>query len=500
MKKLVSLLVVALLVLMVTPVLAAGHETITDIVVASAEADPAEFTILKAALLEADLADALAGDGPFTVFAPTDAAFGDLLTALDITADQLLAHPQLADVLLYHVVGAEAMSGDLSDGDTFETLQGEDITIKIDGGVYVNEDSEVIDADIDAANGVIHVIDKVLVPEAFVLTTDTITDIVVASADADPAEFTILEAALIKAGLTDALAGDGPFTVFAPTDAAFTALLTALDITAEQLLNHPQLSEVLLYHVVGAKAMSTDLSDGDAFETLQGEEVTIAINGGVSVNDAKVTTADIEAQNGVIHVIDKVLVPDSFVLSTDTVVGIALGNDDFSILVAALQKAGLVDTLNGEGPFTVFAPTNEAFADLLEALDITAEQLLNQPDLAKVLLYHVISGKVMSTDLEDGMEAATLNGQMVIFDLMSDMPMVNESGIIMTDLEAQNGVVHVIDAVLVPDDFTLQLEEEEEEEVPETGSNNTLPVAAAMLILGLGSLTLGKVLSKGKAK
>ncbi|MCC5890288.1 MAG: fasciclin domain-containing protein [Alkalibacterium sp.] len=167
-----------------------------------------------------------------------------------------------------------------------------------------------------------------------------------------------------------------------------------------------------------------------------------------------------------------------------TIVDIAVGNDDFSILVSALQRAELVETLQGDGPFTVFAPTNEAFADLLEALDITAEELLAQPDLANVLLYHVVAGEVFAENLEDGMEAETVNGEMVTFDLSGD-PMVNDSNIIQTDIEASNGVIHVIDSVLVPSNFTLQDVEMEEEEVPQTGiESNTLILVGLMATAG----------------
>ncbi|MBT2732748.1 fasciclin domain-containing protein [Carnobacterium sp. ISL-102] len=139
----------------------------------------------------------------------------------------------------------------------------------------------------------------------------------------------------------------------------------------------------------------------------------------------------------------------------EDVVGIAQGNPDFSILVSALQKAELVETLQGEGPFTVFAPTNAAFEKLLGELDITADELLAQPDLAKVLTYHVVPGKVLAADLTDGMEAETVNGEELMFDFSGD-PMVNDSMITQTDIEATNGVVHSIDTVLVPSDFELQ--------------------------------------------
>lgn len=146
---------------------------------------------------------------------------------------------------------------------------------------------------------------------------------------------------------------------------------------------------------------------------------------------------------------------DSEEVVDQDIVGVAQSNPDFSILVSALQKANLVETLQGDGPFTVFAPTDAAFEKLLDELDITADQLLAQPDLDKVLTYHVVSGKVMADDLTNGMNTDTVNGEELTFDLSSD-PMVNESNIITTDVEATNGVIHAIDTVLIPANFTLQ--------------------------------------------
>ncbi|MFH5837233.1 fasciclin domain-containing protein [Proteiniclasticum sp. C24MP] len=178
---------------------------------------------------------------------------------------------------------------------------------------------------------------------------------------------------------------------------------------------------------------------------------------------------------------------------TDDIVDIAVGNPDFSILVSALQKAELVETLQGEGPFTVFAPTNDAFAKLLEALDVTAEELLAQPDLAKVLTYHVVAGKVMSGDLTDGLEADTVNGGTVKFDLSGD-PKVNDSNITAVDIEATNGVIHVIDTVLVPENFTLQAVDLEETTAPDTG----IPAAFPFLLTAIGTAGAAMLVYKKK--
>ena len=320
--------------------------------------------------------------------------------------------------------------------------------------------------------------------------------------------FTVLVAALQEAELVGALQGDGPFTVFAPTDEAFTSLLAALDITAADLLAHPDLSKVLLYHVVSGKVLSSDLSDGMMAPTLNGQSIEVDLDMGVMINSSNVVSADIEATNGVIHVIDQVLVPDDFTLEPmmddmDTmddmeemaqvdIVDIALSDDSFSMLVMLLQEADLVGALQGDGPFTVFAPTNDAFVKLVTALDITPEELMAQPELAEVLLYHVVSGKVMSTDLSDGLMAPTLNGESITFDL-SDGVKANSASVASADIAASNGVVHVIDEVLIPAGFTLAAVDMMEEDVPKTGDPIVFPMVVA------GGLALAGVAFKKRS-
>ena len=416
--------------------------SVVDIIVNSDD-----HTLLEAAVGAAGLVDALSGEGPFTVFAPTDAAIVALTEALEITADELLALPNLGDILQYHVVGAEAYSTDLSDGQMIETLVGEDVTVSITAdGVFIN-DAQVTVADIAADNGVVHVIDAVLLPPA--PPTNTVVDIIVNSED-----HTLLEAAVGAAGLVDALSAEGPFTVFAPTDDAFTALTEALDVTVDELLAYPLLPAVLQYHVVGAEAYSTDLSDGQEIETLLGEDVTVSITAdGVFINNAQVIVADLAADNGVVHVIDAVLMPE--LEEETTVVDIIVESEDHTLLEAAVGAAGLVDALSGEGPFTVFAPTDDAFTALTEALDVTVDELLAYPLLPAVLQYHVVGAEAYSTDLSDGQEIETLLGEDVTVSITADGVFINNAQVIVADLAADNGVVHVIDAVLMP-----ELEEE----------------------------------------
>ncbi len=263
--------------------------------------------------------------------------------------------------------------------------------------------------------------------------------------------FETLVTAVQAAELEGALRGEGPFTVFAPTDEAFAALPEG---TVEALLEDPtgDLAQILLYHVVPGRVMAADVSDGLEAETLQGSTVSFSVtDGGVQINDANIVSTDIEASNGVIHVIDAVILPEaeeSEAMEQD-IVDTAIAAGSFETLVTAVQAAELEGALRGEGPFTVFAPTDEAFAALPEG---TVEALLEDPtgDLAQILLYHVVPGRVMAADVSDGLEAETLQGSTVSFSVTDGGVQINDANIVSTDIEASNGVIHVIDAVILP--------------------------------------------------
>ncbi|MCA1800285.1 MAG: fasciclin domain-containing protein, partial [Actinobacteria bacterium] len=285
--------------------------------------------------------------------------------------------------------------------------------------------------DIEADNGVVHVIDAVITQP------QSIVDIVVNS----PRHET-LEAAVIAAELTGALSAEGTLTLFAPTDEAFAALGQE---TIDALLADPTgtLAEILKYHVVGATALSGDLSDGDTFTTLEGSDIEVTINeDGVFINDAKVVFADYQAPNGVVHVIDAVLTPP-----TNTVVDIIINSDVHENLEAAVIAAKLDGALSGDGPFTVFAPTDDAFAALgTETIDALFDDA--EGALAEILKYHVKSGKIMAGDLSDGQIATMLEGTDAFISLFDGKAYINQAMITVTDIEADNGVVHVIDAVI----------------------------------------------------
>lgn len=264
---------------------------------------------------------------------------------------------------------------------------------------------------------------------------------------ADAGQFNILLQAATKAGLAEYLSTENGITVFAPTDAAFEMLLGDLGLTSLDDIPVADLTNILLYHVIGSKAMSTDLSSG-YFPTLSesnGNSISMYINvdNGVSINkNVKVTSADIEASNGVIHVVDKVILPPS-------VVNIALDNDNFSILVQAVVKAGLVDALNAAGPFTVFAPTNDAFNALFVQLGISGVNDLTSDQLIPILTYHVVLGNVLSTSLENGEVGTLSEGKKLTINLSSGVK-INDSEVVVADIQGSNGVVHVINKVLIP--------------------------------------------------
>jgi len=260
----------------------------------------ADHNTLKVAIDACALNGTLSAPGSLTLFAPTDAAF-NLLPAGTVAA--LLADiPQLTDILKHHVVGATVMSSALSNNQVVTTLLGTDVTVTITGGNVYIDNAMVTFADIIADNGVVHVIDAVLLPPT---PSNSIYDIVSNSAD-----HTTLKVAIDACALDATLSGNGPFTLFAPTDAAFN-LLPAGTVTA--LLNDiPQLTDILKHHVVGDSVMSGMLSNNQVVTTLLGTDVTITINGGnVYIDNAMVTVADIVADNGVVHVINAVLLPST---------------------------------------------------------------------------------------------------------------------------------------------------------------------------------------------
>ena len=392
---------------------------------------------LVAALDKANLVATLQGEGPFTVFAPTDQAFADAGIDLDsFDTDEEIA--ALTDILLYHVYSGTVYAADVTDGMTVVMANADHLTFYVmDDTVSMGDGSTVTIADVAASNGVIHVIDKVLMPPADVFDIPTTAQ--------GTGIHDSLVAAVIQADLLETLQGEGPFTVFAPTDQAFTDAgidLAALD-TEE---GKAALTDILLYHVVSGSVESSAVTDGMTAAAVNGDDLSFSVGEGVMVNDANVILADVITTNGVIHVIDKVLMPPADLVD---IAAVAMSTGVHESLVAALVKADLVSTLQGDGPFTVFAPTDQAFTDAGIDLDAfsTDEEITA---LANILLYHVYSGAVNAADVPDGLTVARVNGDDATFTVTDGTVMVGDATVTTADVMASNGVIHVIDKVLMP--------------------------------------------------
>ena len=460
---------------------------------------------LVAALTQADLVATLQGTGPFTVFAPTDQAFAD--AGIDLTTfDTDEENATLVDILTYHVVSGKVMSTDLTDGMEASALNQDTLTFSVSSSEVKVNDAVVTLADVESSNGVIHVIDKVLMPPADPVYVD-----IPATAQSTGVH-TALVAALSQANLVATLQGEGPFTVFAPTDQAFTDAgidLSTFDTPEE----NATLADILLYHVYAGAVPASAVTDGLAVTMVNGDKATFAVgtDGSVSVGDATVTSADVQTSNGIIHVIDKVLMPpageicynmvshtivpgatnlicnsymyvENYSMGDQTITGCyntathAVSDVSASIcgaymwtpavnlamtagattihtsLVAALTAADLVTTLSGDTEYTVFAPSDDAFAAAgidLDSFDTPEEIAV----LTDILLYHVVAGTTMSTDLAEGMTTVSAaNSDDLTIHVANGAVMVGAAmaNVTLADVPASNGVIHVIDQVLTP--------------------------------------------------
>ena len=266
-------------------------------------------------------------------------------------------------------------------------------------------------------------------------------------------ELSILVEAVVAAGLAPTLS-TGTLTVFAPTNAAFAALLAELGVTKDALLaNKPLLTAVLTYHVLGSKVLRADVPLGKAITPVSGGFFKIESSGGLKITDGRnrvtnITATDITATNGVVHLVDRVLLP-----ANKDIVATASALPDFSILVEAVVAAGLVGTLQGPGPFTVFAPTNAAFASLLAELGVTKQALLaNKPLLTSVLTYHVVPSRVLKAEVPLDTPITTVQGQTftVNASLVITDQRLRKSNIVAADVFTSNGVIHAVDTVILP--------------------------------------------------
>ncbi len=422
--------------------------------------DSPDLSSLVAALQQANLVETLNGNGPFTVLAPTNAAFDKFLSDNGFASLNDVPNDVLTQVLLNHVISGDLKSSGLSTG-YGKTLATEassnnnlSLYINTESGVNFNGVSDVVTADIDASNGVIHIVDGVI-------GLPSVVDLALADNT-----FSILVSALTRSDLTfDYVTtlstpngtAPAPFTVFAPTNDAFASLLAELGVSSLEEIDGPTLKATLdLHAVAGANVLAAGLSDDMMIGTLGGD-ITANVTGGATLTDSNgrvsnIIVTDVQAANGVIHVIDKVVLPKL----PENLVSKAYNTPELSILYDAIQAADLAGALSGEGPLTVLAPTNEAFAAFLTDNNFASLGDIPTDILAQVLLNHVIDGSVMSTDLTSAGAgyASTMatgagdNNMSIFYDTSSGVTFNGISTVTAADVEATNGVVHIVDKVI----------------------------------------------------
>lgn len=413
-----------------------------------------DFSTLVAAVQAAGLVDTLKGEGPFTVFAPTNAAFEEALATLDMSPADVLADTEtLTAILTYHVVPG-ALTSDMLTSGSVTTVQGDPIRVEVGDGVEVNGAS-VVSADIIAGNGVVHVIDSVLLPpdiEAMRFAAQF--QELLTRNDTYSGRFTVQYAKGIN--LTEGQRGSDVI-ILSKNNAAVTFFGPNSVASVLGTVEHADDAARLAFFLDRNNLEAGDVIESDAENVLAAQAISLPRRGQTG------SAYLMDLGNGRIGIVTALAGRDGFsialrdfalnqVLTTldypADIVDVAMSDPNFSILVEALQTAGLVDTLRGEGPFTVFAPTDDEFLALLGKLQLTKEDLFaNTELLTAILTYHVLPASVTSADLADG-PATTVQGQDVI--ISTEGPKVNDANILTADIEAYNGVVHVIDGVLIP--------------------------------------------------
>ena len=402
-----------------------------------------QFTTLIRALTAADLIATLKGPGPFTVFAPTDAAFAKLPPGV---LDELLKpenKEKLAGVLKYHVISGNLSSADINRMTlpaAVVMLEGSKAALSKDGSTIKINKAAITALDVSSTNGLIHVIDSVLVNRLDIVETILLDE-----------NFKTLAMALTAADLRDTLQGTGPFTLFAPTDAAFDKLSAGIIENLLKPENKGKLADLLKHHVLAGSVTSNYINQMTlpaAVMMLGGSTAVLAKEGNmIKINGATLTVVDLLATNGLIHVIDMVL------QSTPDIIETATTNGNFNTLIELLTVADLRATLRGPGPFTVFAPTDAAFAKLPAG---TVDDLLkpeNKGRLADLLKYHVISGALTSVDINNRSlpaQISTLAAIKLIVDKDRASIHINAAVVTRSDIEASNGIIHALDAFLLP--------------------------------------------------
>jgi uncharacterized surface protein with fasciclin (FAS1) repeats len=402
------------------------------------------LTTLATAIQTAELDDDLAGAGPFTLFAPSNAAFAALPPG---TLDSLLQpsnRAQLVAILTNHVLTSEVPSTTAVTLSSATPLGGGSLLLDVVGTDLFINDAKVTRADVDATNGVIHVVDQVLLPRQSVVET------------LQARGFSTLVTAVGAANLATTLSGPGPFTVLAPTNAAFAALPAGALDSLLLPANQAQLARILTYHVVPGTVAAGDAAAAELATTVQGAEVLFSFAAGeVRVNGTRVRTINIPCTNGVVHVLDAVLQVPQTIAATAQSLG-------FSTLVVALDAAQLTATFadGAAGPFTVFAPTDAAFAALPAGLLTQLLQPVNRPVLQQILRFHVAPQALTAADVAASVSQGIPTLQNVAIPVTAAVsgPRLGGFSVLTANVLAENGVIHAIDGVLVPPGVLAQLQ------------------------------------------
>lgn len=426
----------------------------TNSIVELAQATPNLSDLVSALVKYPDLVDLLSNDGTFTVFAPTNAAFDGLLAAIGQTSIDDIPEDVLKNVLQYHVFTSAAVEASAVTTGSITMANGESADLVSDANGVSIQGAQVVLADGLGTNGIVHVIDAVIVPPSILPIVGTIVAPAYFNKD-----FSTLIAA-VQAANTDILGlllsngpSDSGLTLFAPTNAAFAAA-GVTDVNGADA--------VLAYHVIDGTIMSSGLPTTTGVsaevEAIGGDIYITNAGSGVFINGTtEVTTPNIMGSNGVVHVIDKTLLPPTQTIG-EIVGEFATGDPaEFTLLAAALGRAGLGDFFSdADDSFTVFAPTDAAF--LAAGLD---EATINNTDpavVAGILTHHVVNGAyAFSSDLTQDAEIGMINEQNVTIDLANlavqdAAGSTPAAGLIasLLNVHATNGVIHVIDKVLLP--------------------------------------------------
>jgi transforming growth factor-beta-induced protein len=405
------------------------------------------------ALSKPELSDLLAAANDptsnLTVFAPNNAAFNATLAALGKNSIDDLPVELLREIVMYHILGGAVMSNELSNGDVPTLLTDESVSVDITNGVKING-TKVIAADIKAVNGVIHVVESVLLPSYVSSAVGTISEVILF----DP-NYTILVAALKKAELLETVSTTNNLTLFAPDNAAFVAA----GITSLDGLDKEALTPILLYHVLGAKVVSADLPADGMATTLSSDQMMYLgylNNGVVLINGlTKVTGVDMVKSNGVVHTIDRTLVPPAGDV-VDIAIALANMGDDseFTVLVSLLASdtyADITASIKAAANITVFAPTDAAFAEISSVIPT-----LTEAQIRKVLTYHAAPARVFSSQLVNAQVIGMLSGETITVNIstsgvtLTDKSGADDANVIEVNVHGSNGVIHVVDKVLIP--------------------------------------------------